>query len=157
MAPIEQASFITKVIGTGSEPLYQGDFQIACWADGTEDDPLTLFRTRYGDNQVANWTNFTSPEIDAQIEILRGIDPDARKAAAGEISRITADAMTVNWWASGSALVLTVPELKGVETFTYPDGEVGKRRHQGRVWWHEVWLEGATPASDLPDGFIPTP
>lgn len=153
----EQASFITKVIGTESEPLFQGDFQIGCWADGNENDPLTLFRTRYGETQVLNWTNFTSPEIEAQLEILRGLDADARKAAAAEISRITADEMTVHWWASGSTLVLAVPEVRGMETFTYPDGEVGERRGSGRVWWHEVWLEGAEPASDLPTGPIETP
>jgi hypothetical protein len=153
----EQASFITKVVGTDSEPLFQGDFQIACWADGNDNDPLTLFRTRYGETQVLNWTNFTSPEIDAQIEILRGLDDDARKAAAAEISRITADEMTVNWWASGSTLVLAIPEIRGVETYTYPDGEAGQRRGAGRVWWHEVWLEGAEQASDLPTGFVEIP
>lgn len=153
----EQASFITKIIGTDSEPLFQGDFQISCWADGNNDDPLTLYRTRYVDGQVLNWTNFTSPEIDAQIEILRGLDPDARKAAAAEIARITAEQMTINWWSSGSTLVLTVPELRGLENYTFPDGMAGDRRGGGRVWWHEVWLEGATPASDVPTGFIETP
>ena len=131
--------------------------RISCWAEGNEDDPLTLFRTRYAENPVLNWTNFTSPEIDAQLEILGGVDPAARKAAAAEISRITAEQMTVNWWASGSTLVLTVPELKGLETYTYPDDQVGERRGSGRLWWHEVWLEGAEPADDLPSGFIPTP
>ncbi len=153
----EQASYITKVIGTTSEPLFQGDFQIACWADGNEDDPLQIFRTRYGDGEVLNWTNFHTPEIDAQIEILRGVDPAARKAAAAEISRITAEAMPVNWWASGSTLVLTVPEMRGLEKFTYPDGQAGARRGSGRVWWHETWLEGAQPLSDLPPGFIELP
>jgi ABC-type transport system substrate-binding protein len=121
--------------------LFQGDCRISCWAEGNEDDPLTLFRTRYAENPVLNWTNFTSPEIDAQLEILGGVDPAARKAAAAEISRITAEQMTVNWWASGSTLVLAVSELRGIETFTDPDGEVGERRSSGRVWWHEVWLE----------------
>ena len=153
----EQAAYITKVVGTESEPLFQGDFQIGCWADGSEDDPLQIFRTRYGANEVLNWTNYNTPEIDAQIEILRGLDPAARKAAAAEISRITAEAMTVDWWASGSNLVLTVPELRGLETYTYPDGEVGARRGAGRVWWHEVWLEGAQPLTDIPTGFIPIP
>ncbi len=153
----EQASYITKVVGTTSEPLFQGDFQIGCWADGSDDDPLSIFRTRYGDQQVLNWTNFTSPEIDAQIEILRGTDHEARRAAAAEISRITAEQMTVNWWSSGSNLVLTVPEMRGLETYTFPDGEAGERRGAGRVWWHEVWLEGATPASDVPTDFVETP
>ncbi len=153
----EQAAYITKVVGTESEPLFQGDFQIGCWADGNEEDPLQIFRTRYGANEVLNWTNYNTPEIDAQIEILRGIDPDARKAAAAEISRITAEAMTVDWWSSGSNLVLAVPELRGLETYTFPDGEVGTRRSGGRVWWHEVWLEGAQPLTDIPTGFVPIP
>ncbi len=153
----EQASYINQVVGTSSEPLFQGDFQIGCWADGNEQDPLTLFRTRYGAGEVLNWTNFTSPEIDAQIEILRGLDDAARKAAAAEISRITAEAMPLHWWASGATLVLTVPELRGVENYTYPDGEPGERRASGRVWWHEVWLEGAAPLSGLPTGFLDIP
>ncbi|MCB0989590.1 MAG: ABC transporter substrate-binding protein, partial [Acidimicrobiales bacterium] len=154
----EQASFVNQIIGTSSEPLFQGDFQIACWADGSEQDPLSIYRTRYGSNQVLNWTNFTDPAIDAALETLRtSLDFDTRKAAAADIARITADAQTVYWWASGSTLVLGRPEVHGVENFTYPDGQVGERRGSGRVWWHEVWLEGAEPLDDVPTGFVEIP
>ena len=155
---MEQSTLITTVVGTTSDPLYAGDFDVSCWADGNENDPLTLFRARYGVDQVLNWTNYTSPEIDEQIDILRNnLDFETRYAAAAEISRITAEEMTVHWWSSGSTLVLARPEVKGVETYTYPDGEVGERRGSGRVWWHEVWLEDGTPATDLPTDFIEIP
>lgn len=154
----EQSSFVTKIVGTTSEPLFAGEFQAACFADGNDDDPLQLFRTRYGDGQVLNWTNFTSPEIDAQIEVLRNeLDFDVRFAAAAEITRITAEEMPMYWWASGSTLVLTQPDIRGVETYTFPDGEIGDRQGSGRVWWHEVWVDGATPLDDVPTGFIEIP
>ncbi|MCP4958675.1 MAG: ABC transporter substrate-binding protein [Actinomycetia bacterium] len=154
----EQASFVNQVLGTSSDPLFQGDFQAACWADGNDQDPLQLFRTRYVDGQVLNWTNFAGPELDAQIDILRtSLDFESRKAAASEITRITAEQMPVYWWASGSTLVMTQPNIRGVETYTYPDGEVGERRGLGRVWWHEVWLDGAEPLDDIATDFIDAP
>ncbi len=154
----EQSSFVTQIVGTTSDPLFAGDFQIACWADGNSDDPLQLFRTRYGDGQVLNWTNYSGPDIDAQLDILRNsLDFETRKAATAEISRITAEAMPVNWWASGSTLVLTTPEIRGLETYSYPDGGGDERMSGGRVWWHEVWLDGAEPLTDIPTGFIETP
>jgi peptide/nickel transport system substrate-binding protein len=154
----EQSSFVTKIVGTTSDPLFAGEFQVACFADGNEQDPLQLFRTRYGDGQVLNWTNYTSPEIDAQIEILRTeLDPAVRQAAAAEISRITAEDMPIYWWASGATLVLTKPEIKGLETYTYPDGGGNERMSGGRVWWHEVWLDGASPLDDVPTDYLPIP
>lgn len=154
----EQSSFITKIVGTTSEPLFAGEFQVACFADGNEQDPLTLFRTRYGDGEVLNWTNFTSPEVDAQLDVLRtNLDPAAREAAAAEVTRITAEEMPIYWWASGSNLVLTKPEIRGVETYSYPDGGGNDRMGSGRVWWHEVWLDGATPLDDIPTDYLPIP
>ncbi len=155
---LEQSTLISTVVGTTSDPLYAGDFDVSCWADGNENDPLSLFRVRYGTEQVLNWTNYTSPEVDAQIDILRNnLDFETRYAATAEISRITAEEMTVHWWSSGSTLVLARPEVRGVETFTYPGGEVGERRSSGRVWWHEVWLSDGMPAGDLPSGPIEIP
>ena len=154
----EQSSFVTKIVGTTSEPLFAGEFQVACFADGNQDDPLQIFRTRYGDGQVLNWTNFTSPEIDAQIDTLRtALDPADRQAAAAEISRITAEEMPIYWWASGSTLVLTKQEVRGVETYSYPDGGGNERMGEGRVWWHEVWVDGATPLDDIPTDYLPIP
>lgn len=154
----EQSSFVTKIVGTASEPLFAGEFQVACWADGNQQDPLQIFRTRYGSDQVLNWTNFVSPEVTAQIDILRNnLDFDIRKEATAEISRITAEEMPIYWWASGSNLVLTKPEVHGLETYSYPDGGGNERMGSGRVWWHEVWVEGAEPLTDIPTGFIETP
>lgn len=154
----EQSSFITKIVGTSSEPLFAGEFQVSCFADGNEQDPLQLFRTRYGDGQVLNWTNFTSPDIDAQLDILRNdLDPAARQAATAEVSRITAEEMPIYWWPSGSNLVLTKPEVRGLETYTYPDGGGNDRMGSGRVWWHEVWVDGATPLDDIPTDYLPIP
>ncbi len=154
----EQSSFVTKIVGTTSEPLFAGEFQVACFADGNSDDPLQIFRTRYGDGQVLNWTNFTDPGIDEQIEVLRNnLDFEPRKAAAAEISRITAEAMPIYWWASGSNLVLTTPEVHGLETYSYPDGGGNERMSGGRVWWHEVWLEGAEPLDGIPTDYLTIP
>ncbi len=154
----EQASFVTKIVGSASEPLFAGDFQVACWADGNSQDPLQLFRTRYVDGQVLNWTNFHSPEIDAQISELRSnLDFETRKAAAAEISRITAEQMPVSWWASGSTVVITKPTVHGLETYTYPDGGGSERLSGGRVWWPEVWIDGAEPLDDIPTGYIEIP
>lgn len=154
----EQATQITKIVGTNSDPLYAGEFQIACWADGNEQDPLQIFRTRYGADQVLNWTNLVTPEITEQIDILRNnLDEPTRKAAAAEISRITADLMPVHWWASGSTVVLTQPGVRGVETYSYPDGGGNERMASGRVWWHEVWIDGAEPLTDIPTGVMEIP
>ncbi|MEM9651430.1 MAG: ABC transporter substrate-binding protein [Actinomycetota bacterium] len=154
----EQSSYITKIVGTNSEPLFAGEFQIGCWADGNEQDPLQIFRNRYGEDQVLNWTNLVTPEITEQINILRNnLDFDVRKAATAEISRITAELMPLHWWASGSNLVLTKPMVRGLENYTYPDGGAGERMPSGRIWWHEVWIDDAEPLTDIPTDFIAIP
>lgn len=154
----EQSSFVTKIVGTTSEPLFAGEFQVACWVDGNEQDPLQIFRTRYAADQVLNWTNFVSPEITEQIDILRNnLDFEIRRAATAEISRITAEEMPIYWWASGATLVVTKPTVHGLETYSYPDGGGNERMSGGRVWWQEVWIDDAEPLPDIPTGFIDTP
>ncbi len=154
----EQSSYITQIIGGPNEEVpFTGEFQAACWADGSSSDPLEIFRTRYGDGQVLNWTNFTDPSIDAAIETLRtDLTEEGRQAATEDITRITANQMPIRWGSSGATLLLTTPEIKGVETYTHADGSVGARRSGGRVWWAEVWLEGAQPI-DIASGPVELP
>jgi peptide/nickel transport system substrate-binding protein len=154
----EQSSFVSQIIGNPSEEVpFTGDFDAACWADGGAGDPLEIFRTRYGAGEVLNWSNFSSPDIDAAILQLRtDLTTEGRKAATAEISRITAEQMPIRWGPSGATLVLTIPEIRGLETYTLPDGSAGTRMSGGRVWWTEVWLEGAVPL-DIPTGLVEIP
>ncbi|MBN4047608.1 ABC transporter substrate-binding protein [Acidimicrobiaceae bacterium AH-315-P05] len=154
----EQSSFITQIIGGPTEEVpFTGEFQAACWADGSSSDPLEIFRTRYGDGQVLNWTNFTDPTIDAAIETLRNdLTVDGRHAATEDITRVTAEQMPIRWGSSTATLLLAIPEIKGVEAYTHADGTVGARRSAGRVWWAEVWLEEAQPV-DIASGPVELP
>jgi len=47
--------------------------------------------------------------------------------------------------------------VRGLETYTYPDGGGNDRMGSGRVWWHEVWVDGATPLDDIPTDYLPIP
>jgi len=160
LATLEQSTFVTKIIGgPGDTPAFAGDFVASCWADGTESDPLSLFDTRYGavaDN-VLNWTNYTNPAIDEQVEILRSTgDVDARYAATGEITRITAEAMPIYWGPTGATNVVAKTSVKNVEGYTHADGTPGTRRPAGTVWWHEVFVDGAQPI-EIPTEFVEVP
>ncbi|MCP5028411.1 MAG: ABC transporter substrate-binding protein [Actinomycetia bacterium] len=161
----EQATMVTRVIGAPtSDPPFLGDFQASCWADGSSNDPLVIFDTRYGavaDN-VLNWTNYTSPDVDAQVELLRNsLDFDTRYSAAAEISRITTEAATQFWYSSGSTNVVVSPDVGGIDDYTWPDGTPGTRQDRGRVHWNTVWVEGAEPLDvsmaliEVPEDFEP--
>ena len=160
IATHEESTFITKVLGSpADDPAFSGDFSVTCWADGTAADPLSLFDNRYGavDQEVLNWTNYTDPAIDDQLEILRSTtDFDARYAAAAEVTRLTALAMPIYWGATGATNIVTKNTVRNVEGFTHPDGTAGARQSQGRVWWTEVFVDGAQPI-DIPTGLVEVP
>ncbi len=160
IATHEQSTFVTKVIGSpADDPAFKGDFNATCWADGTAGDPLSIFDSRYGAvaQNVLNWTNYTNPLIDEQLDILRGTtDFDARYAAAAEITRITAEDMPIWWGATGATVVISKDTVKNVEGYTHPDGTPGTRRPAGQIWFHEIWLEGAEPI-DIPLDLVEIP
>jgi len=160
IATHEQSTFVTKVVGSpADDPAFKGDFNATCWADGTAGDPLSIFDSRYGAvaQNVLNWTNYTNPLIDEQLDILRSTtDFDARYAATAEITRITAEDMPIWWGATGSTVVIAKDTVKNVEGYTHPDGTPGTRRSAGTVWFAEIWLDGAEPI-DIPLDLVELP
>lgn len=157
----EQASMVTRIVGgPATDPAFLGDFDASCWADGTNSDPLVIFDSRYGEveSNVLNWTNFTSPAIDEQVEILRTeLDFETRRAAAVEISRITADELPIHWIGSGSTIILAADRVKNIDVFTWPDGTPGSRIDRGRVWWTELFVDDAEPITDIPTDLVALP
>src|SRR5690606_4538361 len=71
---IDQATMIQDVVGSAdTDPPYAGDYTVACWRAGGEGDPLTVLQSFFGpvESTTGNSTNFTHPDIDAALEVLR--------------------------------------------------------------------------------------
>ncbi len=156
----EQGTMVTRVVGAPTQdPAFLGDFQATCWAEGNDGDPLPLYDTRFGDvaSNVLNFTNYTNPDVDAQIDILRSeLDPEARYDAAAEIAMILADELPILWQRDGGTTVIFNEKVKSVNNFTWPDGTPGNTMDRGRVMWQEVWIDGAEPL-DISTGLIEPP
>jgi peptide/nickel transport system substrate-binding protein len=156
----EQGTMITRVVGGPTQdPPFLGDFHATCWADGTPNPPYSVLNNRFGPvaENVLNFSNYTNPAIDAELDVLQtSLDFDEQYAAVSAISTVLAEEMPLHWWGTGVTLVLIGDRVKNVDNFTWPDGSAGGRLDRGRMWFTNVWVDDAEPL-DIPTGLVELP
>lgn len=132
---VEQATQIQRVIS--------GDYMTSCWRTSNELDPFIIFNNDFGppDIQPLNYTNFTHPVVEENLEVLR-LDPDpaARRAAVERISLLLAEQVPNTWTGSTPAAVATHQRVRNIRDWTFPDGTVGDGMPVAQVSWAQVWL-----------------
>ncbi|MBK5221798.1 MAG: ABC transporter substrate-binding protein [Acidimicrobiia bacterium] len=143
---VEQAAHIQNAIGTADqEPPFKGNYSINCWrAGGGEGDPLTALQSFFGPvaTTAGNFANFTSPEIDEQLEILRNnADFATRYAAVEQISIISAQQVPILWSSPTPTIVGYRDVIRGVTDWKLPDGAMGTGTPQSVARFYEVWID----------------
>lgn len=132
---VEQATHVSQGLA--------GDYQAKCWRVSSEDDPYTIFSDAFGPDSPLNFTNFSDPEIDEQLDVLRTeTDRAAREAAVETISLVVADQVP-NTFTAGTLTVLAAREVvENLDGWTFPDGAEGEGVPGATTMWGEVWRAG---------------
>jgi peptide/nickel transport system substrate-binding protein len=88
-------------------------------------------------------TAFQSPEIDAQLDILRTTtDIEERKAAVESIGLVLNENVP-NTYAGGTLTVMAAREaVKNLDGWVFPDGTTGNGAEGAQVMWGHVWKVG---------------
>lgn len=132
---VEQATQIQRVIG--------GDYMTSCWRTSNELDPFIIFNNDFGpvDIQPLNYTNFTHPVIDENLEVLRlNPEQEARKAAVERISLLLAEQVPNTWTGSTPAAVASHRRVRNLRDWTFDDGRLGDGMPVAQVSWAQVWM-----------------
>ncbi len=142
---VEQPELVQNALGSiDSDPPLRGNFMINCWrASGGEGDPYTTLRSWFADPEtnMLNFTNFSHPEIDEALEVLRtSTDFDTRYAAVETINRINNENATMTWSIATPALVGWRDDVQGLVDWVMPSGNPGNQTPGGHMHFSQVWL-----------------
>jgi peptide/nickel transport system substrate-binding protein len=132
---IEQATQIQSAIS--------GDYMITCWRSSNEQDPYIIFSNDFGppDVQPLNYTNFTHPLIQQNLEILQlASEFEQRYAAVEQILLLLAEQVPNTWTGSTPAAVAANPRVRNIKNWTFPDGRMGDGMPVAQVSWAQVWM-----------------
>lgn len=132
---VEQATQIQSAIS--------GDYMITCWRSSNEQDPYIIFTNDFGppDVQPLNYTNFTHPVIQQNLEILQlAPDFEQRYAAVEQIQLLLAEQVPNTWTGSTPAAVAANPRVRNIRDWTFPDGRMGDGMPVAQVSWAQVWM-----------------
>lgn len=142
---VDLAGLSSAVVGSAdSSPPFVGSFQVACFRAGMDGrDPFGYLSTFFGpvDSSPSNVTNFTSSEIDEQLQILRGSSDFAeRYEAFQEVSRISNEQSTVVWSSTNLSVVGWRNDVRGVVGWSVPSGAEGTNTPNGRIHLAGVFI-----------------
>ena len=114
-----------------------------CWRWGGQGDPAAVINPFVADPavSVANFPNFVDPEMQAwAAEASATDDFETRKALYSKImTRINEQAIV--WYSGGTAVMVAhEPNIKGINSWTLPSGELGVGIPGAAVRWQEVFV-----------------
>ena len=132
---VEQATQIQSVIS--------GDYMVTCWRSSNEQDPYIIFANDFGqpDIQPLNYTNFSHPQIDQNLEVLQLVPEfEQRYAAVENILMLLAEQVPNTWTGSTPSAVAANPKVRNLRDWTFPDGRLGDGMPVAQVSWAQVWI-----------------
>lgn len=141
---VEQGPHITNAIGADADPPLSGNYMINCWRAGADEDPYTTLRSAFGDPAVeaTNFTNYTSENIAAQVDILgTSTDFSERYDAVENIMLELAENVPQIWTGGTATALFTTDAVRNVGGWTIPGGIQGDGVTSATIRWSEVWLE----------------
>ncbi len=127
----EQAAWIQQMLAR--------DYETGCTRVGGDNDPYILLSQAFQPGPL-NMTAFQSPEIDEQLEILKGTaDLDERKAAIEEIGLVLNENVP-NTFAGGTLTVMAARDVvRNMDGWVFPDGTKGNGAANASAMWGHVW------------------
>ncbi len=128
---VEQAAYTSQVVAR--------DYDAGCTRHGGVRDPYYIFQRQFTPG-VPNVTEFTDPEIDANLVTLRETtDVEERKAAAEAISMVIAENVPITFTGNTLSVVAVKEAVKNVDGWVFPDGSEGNGTPDGTAMWGHVW------------------
>jgi peptide/nickel transport system substrate-binding protein len=132
LSAVEQATMIQNALGK--------DYDLTCWRFSDEGDPYVILRDSFTPGP-ANFTGYTSPELEEQLELLRTTtDLETRKAATEKISLELAENVPNTFTGYTLTDVGVREAVKNVDGWTFPDGTPGDGVPLANTMWAHVWL-----------------
>ncbi len=129
---VEQAAHIQNAIAR--------DYDAACFRFSSEEDPYFILDEAFTDGPL-NFTDYSSPEIDEQLEILRTTtDLEERQAAVEEISLHLSENVPNLFTGYTLTDIAVQEELKNVGGWEFPDGTPGDGVPGATAMWGHVWM-----------------
>ncbi len=127
---VEQGVLISNAIGSADQTIpWSGTYVANCWrSPGLTGDPLTDFQGFFGpaDTSVTNFTNFTHPDIDAALVVLRNSsDFEERYAAVETIGIISGENVPIAFSSGTPTLVGYRGDIHNIAKWTLPNGDPG--------------------------------
>jgi len=133
---IEQVKYISTLI--------IGNYQAAWMRYYGSPSPDSNFALHHSDNALGpgklniNFTEYHSPQLDANLEASRATDVFAEQKKANDAVVKELNEQAVNIWLFDTPYaIITHPEVKGLNDFrTHPFGNF-----TSKPWWGEVWMD----------------
>jgi peptide/nickel transport system substrate-binding protein len=114
-----------------------------CWRWGAQGDPAAPINPFVADPavSVANFPNFNDPEMQQwAAEASATDDFETRKALYSKIM-VRINEQAILWYSGGTATLIAVePNIKGLTSWTLPDGELGVGTPSAEPRWQEVFI-----------------
>ena len=123
------------------------NYQAQIGIQGRAHSPLGEFLFAYDDPErvITNLTNFHDEKVADVIARLRITgDPDRQAELAEEFGLYLAEQVPFQWTASDLTLVAAKNRVRGLRSWTFPDGTLGDGVLPSVAFWGQVWLGNDT-------------
>ncbi len=135
-----EANIVSRAQSENIDAVVNDDYQVITWGGIGGGDPDADY-TQFHSGGL-NFSNFTSPEIDAAMDAGRALsDPDLRKEQYAIVQQILGDEVPYIWIGTNQFGVITAGDVRGIADFTLPDGTPGQPINGGRFYLKDVWID----------------
>lgn len=129
---VEQATHISEAIS--------GDYDAKCFRAGLDRDPYPTLNDAFTSDSAINFTRFTDPAIDADLEALAASsDLEERQALVEEISMIVNESFPMTYHGSTLSVLGARDAVKNLDGWSFPDGADGSGTPGATTMWGFVW------------------
>ncbi|NQY55355.1 MAG: hypothetical protein HRT86_02540 [Ilumatobacteraceae bacterium] len=117
--------------------------QAHCWRWSSDEDPSISINPFVAppEESPVNFPNYFNQDwFDAAIAAIQTADVEERKALYESIMLGLAEEFPI-WYSGGTAtMVMTEPQIQGINGWLLPSGDVGQGFPNAEVRWHEVFI-----------------
>ena len=129
---VEQATHITEAIS--------GEYEAKCFRAGLDRDPLPTLFDAFSPDSSINFTRFSDPSIDANLDALAASDDQAeRQGLVEEISTTVNENFPMTYHGSTLSVLGARDVVKNLDGWTFPDGTEGSGIPGATTMWGFVW------------------
>ncbi len=142
LVQFDQATHIGRVVG--APPDFLGEFGVSCWRSGDDTDPSISVAPGAAppDLSPLNFTNLFIPEAFGLLVAGQStLVLEERQAAYAAFSLQMADEMPLVYTGYTATALATLKNVKNVNGWHTPDGDVGRGHPNAEGRYQEVWIE----------------